>query len=337
MIRNDPGYKQYHLVNEMYEAAEYINGFDTEIIKKFVENSAKDLPLMLTGEGSSRLFPAKNAVHRRLSLENGPLVLTESATDLSDKNLGDFAVIGASNSGKTKELINLFRKLRNTGHRHLYGLSCTPGSLLEEFAGKTHVFDAGGEKAVAATKSVVAQALFYDMILSSRYKNYTINTGELSAQFEQTLNGQVDTPITDAVSKAEMIYFTGNNNGVAEELTLKTNEIIRKKSAYLPGTYLLHGVEEVVTPNDVVIMIDAYPDEFEKIRSIYSRLIGATVIVLSATSTPFHTISIPSVTPVNEPYIKLAAGWNLLVEAGIRLGINPDKPERARKIGNEAI
>jgi glucosamine--fructose-6-phosphate aminotransferase (isomerizing) len=31
----------------------------------------------------------------------------------------------------------------------------------------------------------------------------------------------------------------------------------------------------------------------------------------------------------------MAAGWNVLVEVGLKLGINIDKPERARKVGNE--
>jgi glucosamine--fructose-6-phosphate aminotransferase (isomerizing) len=35
------------------------------------------------------------------------------------------------------------------------------------------------------------------------------------------------------------------------------------------------------------------------------------------------------------PYVYLAAGWNVLVEIGLSLGINLDKPQRARKIGNE--
>ena len=36
-------------------------------------------------------------------------------------------------------------------------------------------------------------------------------------------------------------------------------------------------------------------------------------------------------------YVELAAGWNILVETGIKLGIDLDKPERARKVGNEYI
>jgi glutamine---fructose-6-phosphate transaminase (isomerizing) len=31
------------------------------------------------------------------------------------------------------------------------------------------------------------------------------------------------------------------------------------------------------------------------------------------------------------------AGWNILVHVGVALGINLDKAERARKIGNEFI
>ena len=33
----------------------------------------------------------------------------------------------------------------------------------------------------------------------------------------------------------------------------------------------------------------------------------------------------------------MAAGWNLLVEVGMQLGINLDKPQRARKVGNEFV
>jgi glucosamine--fructose-6-phosphate aminotransferase (isomerizing) len=36
-------------------------------------------------------------------------------------------------------------------------------------------------------------------------------------------------------------------------------------------------------------------------------------------------------------YVQLAAGWDILVETGIALGINLDKPQRARKVGNEYV
>ena len=35
--------------------------------------------------------------------------------------------------------------------------------------------------------------------------------------------------------------------------------------------------------------------------------------------------------------LQLLAGWNILVQVGVALGINLDKAQRARKIGNEFI
>ncbi|MFO0916846.1 MAG: hypothetical protein U0872_00825 [Planctomycetaceae bacterium] len=48
----------------------------------------------------------------------------------------------------------------------------------------------------------------------------------------------------------------------------------------------------------------------------------------------FPTIQIPDAGDL-AGFVQLVAGWNLLVEAGLQLGINIDKPERARKVGNE--
>ncbi len=335
MNLNEDRYNRYSLVKEMYDSVSYIKNFSLENAADFLPYVPGNKAVMLTGEGSSRIFPAKNAVHGRLATGTGPLILTESSTDLAGKNMDGFVVIGASNSGKTKEVVTLFKDLKSSGHEHLYGLTCNRETLLEKYSEKTFILDAGPEKAVAASKSVVAQALFNDALLAA-WQGREIDTKRLAREFEKALSYSPDTGIVEMICNAGMVWFSGNNNGVAEELTLKTNEIIRKKASYLPGTYLLHGVEEVMTPGDIIIMVDTYPDEFEKIKTVYSDNIGTMVIAISQTPTPFETVALPVVPLHIEPYIKLAAGWNLLVEAGIKLGIDLDKPERARKIGNEA-
>ena len=60
------------------------------------------------------------------------------------------------------------------------------------------------------------------------------------------------------------------------------------------------------------------------------------IIAVSSKNTMFPTILIPDGGQFSE-YIQLAAGWNILVEAGISLGFDLDKPTRARKVGNEYI
>ena len=72
--------------------------------------------------------------------------------------------------------------------------------------------------------------------------------------------------ITEKIANAGTIYFAGRNDGVAEELTLKTNEITRKKSDFLEGTYAVHGIEEVMNSDDVVVLINPFKSELEKIK-----------------------------------------------------------------------
>lgn len=131
-----------------------------------------------------------------------------------------------------------------------------------------------------------------------------------------------------------MIYFAGSNDGVAEELALKTNEITRKKSIYFEGTYLVHGIEEVMTEDELVVLVDRFPEEEEKFQSVLERGVGLKGLAIADRETRFPTIAIPSVHGM-DPYVQLMAGWNLLVEIGIAAGINLDNPDRARKVGNE--
>jgi len=326
--------EQFHLVKEMLETGQLIANFEDASIVKIFNTIREVKKVLLTGEGSSRIFPAHHLIYRRLNIEQGPFFTTQSATDLSQKELMNYAVIGASNSGRTKEVIQLFEWLRSKGHEHLYGLTCTQNSLLETCSNQTVMLNTGKEYAVAATKSVVLQALFYHLLLNL-WTGEKLDLHALASDFENTLTINANSLIIDTLSKAEHVYFAGLNNGVAEELTLKTNEIIRKKSAFFPGTYLLHGVEEVVTDKDVIVLCDYLPEHAQKIYDIYVKGIGTPVIAFSKEATLFPTVMYSSTHSSHDAYCKLAAGWNILAFCGISLGIDLDKPQRARKIGNE--
>ena len=88
--------------------------------------------------------------------------------------------------------------------------------------------------------------------------------------------------------------------------------------------------------NDVVIWIDPFEEEYEKIQQTLVDGVGMKVIAVSNKETVFPTIKVNYDGPL-ATYVYLAAGWNILVEVGISLGINLDKPVRARKVGNEFI
>ena len=108
------------------------------------------------------------------------------------------------------------------------------------------------------------------------------------------------------------------------------------RSDFLEGTYAVHGIEEVMEPVDVVFVVDPIDDEIEKFQEVLAKGVGLKVVAIADRDTPFATIRVPEAGEL-APYVYLCAGWNVLVEIGIGLGINLDKPERARKVGNELI
>ena len=255
MIADREPYSQFHLVQDMLAAAEVIRNYDPAVVKATAAEIAATGRLLLTGEGSSRLFPAKSAILQARQ-KGWPCVLhTEAARQSQQYSLAGWSVIGMSNSGRTAEVIRLFLSLKESGHAARYCLTATPDTPLEALAMRGHVLTCGKEGAVAASKSVVEQALFCRALVEAIAGQQTLSArlSSLADDVQTALTQPIDPEITAKLSRAGTIYFAGRNDGVAEELTLKTNEITRKRSDYLEGTYAVHGIEEVMQADDVVL------------------------------------------------------------------------------------
>jgi glutamine---fructose-6-phosphate transaminase (isomerizing) len=337
MNLSDKKYSKYALVREMMDTVDVVKIFDPSQTKNVAQEINSVGRLFFTGEGSSRIFPAKNAMRKALKLGMELQIATDGSRQADEYDLLKFAVFCASNSGRTKEVVLLAKKLAAQGNENRYALTANEKTLLQEACKETFVLNCGWEQAVAATKSVIEQALFYESILwNINGQNNDAACKALSSQIDTALTMPIDKEIIDLAIKAPTIYFAGYNDGVAEELTLKTNEITRKKSDYLEGTYAVHGIEEVMDPNDIVFVVDPIDEEIEKFKEVLQDGVGLKVVAIANRKTPFTTIQTPDAGELS-PYVYLSAGWNVLVEIGMALGIDLDKPERARKVGNELI
>ncbi len=326
-------YSRYKLVQEMMQTPDIIRRFDPKAAENFAPVVKKTGRLFLTGEGSSRIFPAKRAIYDALKKAQSLSISTDGATQAMEYDLSAYTVFGASNSGKTKEVVRLFQKLKSSGHQALFALTAYEDSPLDRLAAEAHILISGKEDAVAATKTVVEQALFYDSLLRALRGEGMEGLSALAGKVEEALTVQIEPQLVDRAKNASTIYFAGRNTGVAEELTLKTNEITRKKSDYLEGTYAVHGIEEVMDAQELVVIVEPFASEEEKFRECLLDGVGLAVIAISTRKTSFPTVIIPEA-GAYQSYVEIAAGWNLLVEIGISLGIDLDKPQRARKVGN---
>lgn len=327
-------YNRYALTKEMLETADVLRNFDVKTGERLLKGVQDKKSIFFTGEGSSRLFPGKRAIYEAMKNRGHKPVATDGSTQALEYDLDDYAVIGLSNSGKTKELVRLFHKLNRDGHSAFYGITAFDKTPVVELAKEAVVLSCGPEDAVAATKSVVEQALVVDSVMHLMENRSMPDPKAAGDALEEVLKMEIDEELIKKVANAGTIYFAGRNNGVAEELTLKTNEITRKKSDYLEGTYAAHGIEEVQSSDDVIIVIDPFEDEEEKFKECLVDGVGLTIMAISHRETSFPTIKIPKVEHYQN-YLELAAGWNVLVETGITLGVEIDKPQRARKVGNE--
>jgi glucosamine--fructose-6-phosphate aminotransferase (isomerizing) len=353
MNAHDATYTRYALVREMLDTAEVVRSFPVGRIGELPPPAAGGTAApgadagrrggpgaaapFLVGEGSSRIFPADHVVHACLTRGDAVAPRTESAHEAAALDLSGRLVYVASNSGRTAECVHLIRRLRERGHQGgIVGIAGAAETPVAAESDEAYVLTCGAEEAVAATKSVVEQALVYDLLFRRAAGVAPPDLGALAGDLEAVLTSAVPADLVRRIAGAPTLYFAGHTDGVAAELALKANEIVRARSDFLPGTYAVHGIEEVMGPRDVLIWIDP-PVEYEaKFREVLEDGVGLSVIAVSARETSFPTILIPeAAAPGTAAYLRLAAGWNLLVEAGIALGIDVDKPERARKVGNE--
>ena len=328
-------YARYYLVQEMMGTVPTVEKFDPDSSRFFADSVRRTGKIFFTGEGSSRLLPAKNA--RRVAMRQGLAVevQTDGSHQAAEYDLSKFTVLVDSNSGRTKEALMLAKKLQAEGHKAVFALSANPDTPIRQACVDGHVLGCGWEEAVAATKSVVEQALFCESVIwHLAGKDMKAALKDLPAKLETALTLPVPAEIVEWVKGANTIYFAGFNDGVAEELTLKTNEITRRKSDFLEGTYAVHGIEEVMQDGDIVFLVDPIESEYDKFLSVFKGA-GVHVVAISTKQTPFErTVVVPDAGEL-QAYVYLCAGWNILVEVGISDGINLDKPERARKVGNE--
>jgi len=330
---SDSKYSKYALCREMLETVDVIRDFKTKDLSRALDSLKRSGKLFMTGEGSSRIFPAKHTINRIQKKNIDLTAYTEGSRQASELELMNFTVFGASNSGKTKELISLFKNKKVAGK---FAITAHSGTPLGAISDDEYILNCGSEDAVAATKSVIEQALVYDKMIHEM-AGLDLSADkmmELADKSRDVLEMDIDADIIKTIAEAGIIYFAGRNVGVAEEATLKTNEITRKKSAYLEGTYAVHGIEEVMRENEVVIVVDPYPEEEEKFKEVLVDGVGLTVVAVSHRDTLFPTIRIPAMADFDE-YIQLQACWNILVEVGLARGVDLDHPERARKVGNE--
>jgi len=128
MNLKDNKYAQYYLVQEMMGTVQAVAKFNPSVAAPVVKAAKAKGHLLHTGEGSSRIMPAKNAIRKALAWGVKEFIHTDGATQSAEYKLDDYAVVLSSNSGRTKETLLLAKALKAAGNGENGDEGDEPGS-----------------------------------------------------------------------------------------------------------------------------------------------------------------------------------------------------------------
>ncbi len=179
---------------------------------------------------------------------------------LSDKDI----VIGVSQSGETKDLVDIFNEVRKMSEKiTLITIVNNENSTLPQEKSDFYLpIMCGSEIAVAATKSFISQiALFY--ILAALVKNseekVMNNLSKIKYFMDFTLKN-IDVPVADVAYKLFMkpsIHILGTSlTGIAKEGALKIREVVLNHTEGYDAAEFKHGPNTILGKNTIYSLTD---------------------------------------------------------------------------------
>jgi glucosamine--fructose-6-phosphate aminotransferase (isomerizing) len=309
--------------------------------------------MLIAGEGSSILFPGKFV--QRLAVKYAlpvsiDVMSSDDACQLHAAALTRHCII-LSNSGRSREPNKFKEIVNNFGHTQPSIITATPDSPITQdvSAPHLHVLDCGKERAVAATKSVIEQALLLLYAVTQCDDRIEI-APELLLNTMRAMEAALDrAPQAEAVSllaQARQVYVFGPEDGCAAEIALKLPELTGIQSLYFGGALGIHGPLQAYDSQARQPIIVLRPS-VDFIRSLAEKEPNAPMIVIGAQevldAAPQGAIKIPLSMESKGLFEKdfaafeaLAYCWRLFVDVGVSIGRDLDNPTKLSKVATES-
>lgn len=281
--------------------------------------------IIITGSGTS--FHAALYGEFSLLTEAGIMSKAIQASEaiLWLQHLHDSIVIGVSQSGESKDIIEVAKFAKSRGFP-IIAITNNEKSSLANMSKIVIPMRAGDEKAIAATKTYVAQLAIF----------YSLSTGEkpssLREYAEESLskNASCTPQIASRYYNCDDFFVLGSgvNYPSALEAALKLKEIAEVHAEGFPIREFLHGPMEILR-NDTPVIIFR--------NGIDQTLIKNATEKLSRLSPVLH---IPDfvIIPKNQlafPIVDIFECQLLAYYLAIRKGLEPDQPEHLTKVVSE--
>lgn len=244
--------------------------------------------------------------------------------------LRDASGIVVSQSGASDDLVHAAKGMHDAGSA-VVAITNTPGSRVEAEAGLTIPIDAGEERAVPATKTVVGSVAAGLSLLASLNPEYAIRLRQSVSAFAEIgdLPAQAHADLRDALVQANHVYVVGRDTGfgAAHEIALKIKETCAIHAEAYSASEVLHGPLQLATKPMMVLVLDT------GLASVADSLDDA-VARFQRAGVDLHRVrpAASHLTPAAAAAALLRHIYPVILEAALSLGLNPDAPETLSKV-----
>ncbi len=268
----------------------------------------------------------------------------------------DSLCILVSQSGETKDILNVLNLVRNNGLGKTLGIVNVIGSTLMFNADSYIPMGCGYEVSVPATKTYFSQTIIFAYLAAMLgMRNGTIDVSEATEFLNQlkhdlprltreTINatGIIAKTLAKSMMDAKDLYCLGYGftDGVAREGALKIKEICYNHCEGMYSSEFKHGPLSIVTNNYPVIFVTTTEDSWMVVNHIneVSCRGGRTIIVgeMEEKLKPYvqkdmDYLTVPKSTVLLNPLLDVIPLQLLSYYLSVDLGINPDQPRNLSK------
>lgn len=287
--------------------------------------------IILTGSGSAYYAALAGAALYSARGVPAQAIPASEFGKFTTSDLENVAVIALSQSGGSSDVLNAARTARRRG-AELIAVTNTRRSPLDSLAGVSLFLDAGIERAVPATKSVIAM-LAAIAVLAGGSGARALQLAASEVQNALRVSKARLRARVRSLDDAERIFVLGSGLGKACALegALKLKEAAELPAeAYVLGEFK-HGATVMIGPKAVAIALEVDGDARETAKAMLSlRRLGARVIRIGMYG--------PESTRGSAEARRFAAACKAIVElqglalhAGLARGLNPDAPRTLKK------
>jgi len=200
-------------------------------------------PVTVVGCGSS-----VNAARLAVSLARSSARVTLASE--YDPELDDArTMVAVSQSGETADVLDAVRKAKAAGRRVIAVVNA-PHTTLTRLADAAVMLGAGEERCVAATKSVILQAVALARLFGADVNGDALRGAEAAIADRERIRS-----LSRSLAGAEHLFLIGRGAwlAIADEAALKLKEVAYQHAESVPALELKHGPLALVTEGTPVV------------------------------------------------------------------------------------